>query len=266
MRTTVTLDPDVVAKLQALMRARGLSFMQALNDSVRAGLAAGSPEPRTYRVPSRRLGPAAGRGSGPGAVTGGRPGGRGGRPQARAAQVKLPDVNLLIYAVDETTPKHAAAEGMARNRAVRVPYCSAPGQLGRNALGARKRSASHGSFYLAFVRLSTRPALFTHPLSGEEAVDLVDGWLDQPSATVVHPTSRHAAVLRGLLRQVGTAGNLTTDAHLAALALDTVLSSAQHTDPGGAHLHARHHRGANRHLRADATAAPAPQPPPDSHR
>ncbi len=56
MRTTVTLDPDVVAKLQTLMRARGLSFKQALNDSVRAGLAAPSPEPRKYRVPSRRLG------------------------------------------------------------------------------------------------------------------------------------------------------------------------------------------------------------------
>ncbi len=56
MRTTVTLDPDVVAKLQELMRSRRLSFKEALNQSVRAGLAVQPAEPRTYRVPTRRLG------------------------------------------------------------------------------------------------------------------------------------------------------------------------------------------------------------------
>ena len=38
MRTTVTLDPDVAAKLKAVARARGISFKQALNQAVRAGL------------------------------------------------------------------------------------------------------------------------------------------------------------------------------------------------------------------------------------
>ena len=52
------------------------------------------------------------------------------------------------------------------------------------------------------------------------ALDLVDGWLAQPCVTVVHPTSRHAPVLRQLLEPLGTAGNLTTDAHLAALAIE----------------------------------------------
>lgn len=56
MRTTVTLDPDVVAKLKELMRGRDLSFKQALNESLRAGLAAEPAERRTYRVPARRLG------------------------------------------------------------------------------------------------------------------------------------------------------------------------------------------------------------------
>jgi uncharacterized protein len=36
----------------------------------------------------------------------------------------------------------------------------------------------------------------------------------------VAPTARHASVLRGLLLEAGTAGNLTTDAHLAALAIE----------------------------------------------
>jgi hypothetical protein len=42
MRTTVTLEPDVEALLKRLMHERGLSFKQAINDAVRAGLAGGS--------------------------------------------------------------------------------------------------------------------------------------------------------------------------------------------------------------------------------
>jgi hypothetical protein len=41
MRTTVTLDADVAARLKALARQRGISFKQALNQAVRAGLRAG---------------------------------------------------------------------------------------------------------------------------------------------------------------------------------------------------------------------------------
>ncbi len=41
MRTTVTLDPDVAARLQQLMRERGISFKEALNDAVRSGLGDG---------------------------------------------------------------------------------------------------------------------------------------------------------------------------------------------------------------------------------
>jgi hypothetical protein len=55
MRTTVTLDPDVAAKLKQVARQRGVSFKEALNASVRSGLrSAESPQP--YRVPTRRLG------------------------------------------------------------------------------------------------------------------------------------------------------------------------------------------------------------------
>lgn len=38
MRTTVTLEPDVAAKLKSLARQRGISFKEALNSAVRAGL------------------------------------------------------------------------------------------------------------------------------------------------------------------------------------------------------------------------------------
>ncbi len=56
MRTTVTLDPDVEAKLKATMRERGVSFKAALNDAVRAGLAASSPVSRPFKVRTARLG------------------------------------------------------------------------------------------------------------------------------------------------------------------------------------------------------------------
>jgi Ribbon-helix-helix protein, copG family len=55
MRTTVTLDPDLAAKLRALARERGVSFKQALNSALRAGLSAG-PEQRPYRLASRPMG------------------------------------------------------------------------------------------------------------------------------------------------------------------------------------------------------------------
>ena len=47
-----------------------------------------------------------------------------------------------------------------------------------------------------------------------------DGAGGFPTIRACKPTPRHAALLRGLLRDTGTAGNLTTDAHLAALALE----------------------------------------------
>jgi Ribbon-helix-helix protein, copG family len=55
MRTTVTLDADVAARLKETARARGVSFKEALNSAVRAGLAAGRAA-RPYHTPSRALG------------------------------------------------------------------------------------------------------------------------------------------------------------------------------------------------------------------
>jgi hypothetical protein len=51
MRTTVTLDEDVAAKLKRLARERDISFKEALNSSVRRGLQRGEAKPRPYRLP-----------------------------------------------------------------------------------------------------------------------------------------------------------------------------------------------------------------------
>jgi hypothetical protein len=56
MRTTVTLDDDVVAALHAVMRERGVSFKEALNELVRAGLATAQAPSRPYRLRPVRMG------------------------------------------------------------------------------------------------------------------------------------------------------------------------------------------------------------------
>jgi hypothetical protein len=73
---------------------------------------------------------------------------------------------------------------------------------------------------LAFIRIGTSPSVFPTPMSAAEAIGQVETWVGAPAAVIAHPTPRHAAPLRGLLAGTGTAGNLTTDADLAALALE----------------------------------------------
>ncbi len=81
---------------------------------------------------------------------------------------------------------------------------------------------------ITYVRVCTNPRVFANPMTVAEVLGYVDGWLAQPNATIVHETRRHAAVLRDLLVPVGVTGDLTPDAHLAALAVehDATLHSA----------------------------------------
>lgn len=56
MRTTVTLDSDVAARLKAVARARGISFKQALNSAVRAGLRGERRAARPFKQYSQAMG------------------------------------------------------------------------------------------------------------------------------------------------------------------------------------------------------------------
>lgn len=117
--------------------------------------------------------------------------------------MKLPDLNLLLYAIDEEAPRHEPARGWLEE-----------------TLSGTEEVGFAWIVLLGFVRISTNPAVFEQPLEGNEALDYVDEWLAQPVATVVNPTERHPSFLRELLEPLGTAGNLTSDAHLAALAIE----------------------------------------------
>jgi uncharacterized protein len=117
--------------------------------------------------------------------------------------VILPDVNLLIYAVDETSRFHADAkswwdEALSSGQPVALCYPS----------------------ILGFIRLVTNRRIFESPLSVAEALEYVESWLAQPNATLLVPTTKHWPLLSGLLQATGIGANLTTDAHIAALAIE----------------------------------------------
>jgi toxin-antitoxin system PIN domain toxin len=117
--------------------------------------------------------------------------------------VKLPDINLLVYAADETASLHEPAMSWVEE-----------------TLSGPETVALAWLVVIGFVRLVTNPRVFQRPWRVEQALDVVDGWLAQSAVTVVHPTERHTTVLRDLLRPLGSAGNLVSDAHLAALAIE----------------------------------------------
>jgi toxin-antitoxin system PIN domain toxin len=117
--------------------------------------------------------------------------------------VQLVDANVLLYAVNAESAHHLAARGWL-DRAL----------VGQEPVGFA------WVVLLAFLRLATRTGVFSRPLGADDALNVVELWLEQPAATVVEPTPRHAALLRGLLDEVGVGGNLVNDAHLAALALE----------------------------------------------
>ncbi len=125
-------------------------------------------------------------------------------------EVKLVDANVLIYAINSEAAHHEEAKLWLDNALV-----------DSEALGFT------WIVLLAFLRIITHPAVFDHPIGVDVAGDIVEAWLDQPAALVVHPTARQLSILRGFLGTEGSAGNLVSDAHLAALAIEhgaTVIS------------------------------------------
>ncbi len=117
--------------------------------------------------------------------------------------MKLPDLNLLIYAVDRSSPSHVVAL-----------------RWWNGLLSGSQTVALSWTVLLGFLRLTTSPRIMRTPLDVAEAFDYIERWLAHPLTTVIDPTPRHASMLRDLLGPVGAAGNLVSDAHLAALAIE----------------------------------------------
>src|SRR6185436_20593358 len=58
------------------------------------------------------------------------------------------------------------------------------------------------------------------PLSTDEAIGHIRSWLERPQVQILQPGSRHLELLESLMRASGVSGSLTTDVHLAALAIE----------------------------------------------
>jgi len=119
------------------------------------------------------------------------------------ADAILVDANLLLWAHHSGFDKHAQTEAwwssvLSSTPIVGIPWLST----------------------LAFLRISTHPRVFDRPLTAGEAWSVVDGWLQRPNVTSPGPTERHAAILEPLIVDTPAPANHTTDAHLAAIAIE----------------------------------------------
>lgn len=117
--------------------------------------------------------------------------------------MKLVDTNVLLYAMDVDSPYNKQA----------LQWIEA-------TLGQPPGMALAWISVVGFVRLSTRNGILRSPLSAAQALSVVDDWLGHPNTSVVQPGQRHADLFARLILAAGTAGNLTNDAHLAALAIE----------------------------------------------
>lgn len=115
----------------------------------------------------------------------------------------LPDINLLVYAHNIRSPRHHESL-----------------RWWNQCLQGNDGVALAWAVVLGFVRVTTHPKVFERPMTVAEATGRVKEWLALPHIHIVHPADTHVETWAALLERLGTAGNLTTDAHLAALAIE----------------------------------------------
>jgi len=118
--------------------------------------------------------------------------------------VIIPDINLLVYAYNSDAPFHdqskAWLEGCLSGRTpIGIPWV----------------------VMLGFVRIMSSSAVLTDPMEPVEAVEHARSWLARPQTQIVNPGPRHLAIFAELMHAARASGRLTTDAHLAALAVET---------------------------------------------
>ncbi|RKX74235.1 MAG: type II toxin-antitoxin system VapC family toxin [Spirochaetes bacterium] len=113
------------------------------------------------------------------------------------------DANILIYSVDRSNLHHERAkiwldEVLSGDTAVYLcwPVIS------------------------AFIRISTNQHVFERPMSLHEAINRVQGWLDQPCVRIAIPTKNHWKVFLSFLITGQALGNIVMDAHIAALTVE----------------------------------------------
>lgn len=112
----------------------------------------------------------------------------------------LPDVNLLLYAHDENSEFHAIA-----------------------ATWLKMVLSSEQVFFswhtiTGFLRIITNPRSSTSPLTLEQAVGIVESWLELDNTHIVFLEKKNWPLFSSMLINGQASGNLVMDAHLAAMA------------------------------------------------
>lgn len=113
------------------------------------------------------------------------------------------DLNLLLYATNEDALLHERAR-----------------RWWEQLVSSGQPIGLAWTVVLGFLRLTTNHRVMPHPLAPDQAMAIIDDWFGQPSVRPLEPTARHWAIVKEILAPLGTAGNLTSDAHLAALAIE----------------------------------------------
>ena len=117
--------------------------------------------------------------------------------------MRLPDVNVLLYAFRDVIPDHD------RYRAwLQV------------LVGAEEPFAIADAVLAGFVRVATHPRVFDPPATVDEAFGFTDVLLRAPNAIRVAPGPRHWELFGRMCREGAARGNLVADAYLAALAIE----------------------------------------------
>lgn len=115
----------------------------------------------------------------------------------------IPDVNLLIYAYNTDAPHHDGAK-----------------RWWQNALSDSETVGLAWVVCLGFLRLMTSPRVLMHPWTPKDILVEIRAWQRRPPVQLVQPGVRHLDILDGFAKQRLLSSDLTTDAHLAALAIE----------------------------------------------
>jgi toxin-antitoxin system PIN domain toxin len=115
----------------------------------------------------------------------------------------IPDINLLLYAYDASSCFHAEAAAWWQE-----------------CLSATETVGLPAVVLFGFVSIGTSARVYDDPLTPKEASGYVRSWLAQPCARIVEPGPDHVVQVLKLLEAAGTAGNLVTDAQIAALTME----------------------------------------------
>ncbi len=116
----------------------------------------------------------------------------------------IPDINLLVYAYNSDAPFHEDSR-------IWLESCLS----GRTTVGLP------WVVILGFVRIMSSGAVLTSPMTPAETTGHVRSWLERPQTQIIVPGPRHLEILEEVMQASRASGRLTTDAHLAALAIES---------------------------------------------